>query len=128
MDYYFGKTLAMSFDAALEKVTEALGAQGFGILTSIDMKATLHKKIGAELRPYTILGACHPPSAFKAVSIERNIGLLMPCNVVVQESGENMVEVAAVNPLVSMQAVRNDALVEVATEVSAKLQAAIATL
>ena len=125
MEYYFSKTIAESFDNAIEKVTEALKAEGFGILTEIDIKATLKKKLDIDFYNYKILGACNPPFAYKALLAEDKIGTLLPCNVIVQEKVIGQVEVSAVDPAASMQAVENEALSDIATEIRAKLKKVI---
>ena len=125
MEYYFSKTIAGSFDNAIEKVTEALKAEGFGILTEIDIKATLKKKLDIDFYNYKILGACNPPFAYKALLAEDKIGTMLPCNVIVQEKVTGQVEVSAVDPAASMQAVENDALSDIATEIRARLQKVI---
>jgi uncharacterized protein (DUF302 family) len=128
MTYYFSKVLAKSFDEVITEVTEALKAEGFGVLTEIDVKATLKKKLGVDFRNYRILGACNPPFAHKALTVEDKIGLMLPCNVIVQEIGENMVEVAAIDPIASMQAVDNPGLQDVGQAVSNKLERVIDSL
>ena len=128
MSYYFSKTLRMSFEEAIAKVTEALKKDGFGVLTEIDVKETLKKKLNVDFRKYKILGACNPPFAYKALQLEDKIGLMMPCNVIVQEFPGGKVEVAAVDPVASMAAVKNTKLGEVGKEVSAKLKAVIDNL
>ncbi len=125
MSYYFTKTLSLSFDAALARVTEELKKEGFGILTDIDVKATLKKKLDVEFRKYRILGACNPPFAYKALQAEDKIGTMLPCNVIVQEISDGQVEVTAIDPLASMQAVENPALKEIAAEISNKLKTVI---
>ena len=125
MSYYFSKELSASFDEAVEKVRAALAAEGFGVLTEIDVRATLKKKLDVDFRPYKILGACHPESAYSALQAEDKIGLMLPCNVVVQERAPGEVEVAAVDPVASMTAVDNAGLAEVADGVRAKLQSII---
>jgi len=125
MSYYFSKTFNVSFDEAVEKVRAALAAEGFGVLTEIDVRATLKKKLGVDFRAYKILGACHPESAYRALQLEDKIGLMLPCNVVVQERAPGEVEVAAVDPVASMAAVDNAALAEVAGGVRAKLESVI---
>lgn len=128
MKYYFEKALSnIDFDAAIERVTEALKAEGFGILTEIDVKATMKKKLDEDFRPYMILGACNPPYAFKALQAEDRIGAMLPCNVIVQQKGEK-IEVAAVDPRASMQAIENQDLGEIALEIQAKLQRVIDNL
>ena len=128
MSYYFAKRLDMPFNDAIERVSAALAEEGFGVLTEIDVKATLKKKIDVDFRPYTILGACNPGFAHKALQAEDKIGAMLPCNVIVQALEEGGVEVAAVDPIASMAAVKNDALGEIATEVQNKLKAVIDTL
>jgi uncharacterized protein (DUF302 family) len=128
MSYYFAKTLEASFDEAIEKVTAALQANGFGVLTEIDVKATLKKKIDIDFQPYTILGACNPPFAHKALQAENKIGTMLPCNVIVQDIGGGKIEVAAVDPAASMQAIDNPALGEIAGEVRSMLQSIVESL
>lgn len=121
MSYHNSKIVAYSFDEAISKVTEELKKEGFGILTEIDVKETLKKKLDVDFRKYKILGACNPPSAYKALQAEETLGVLLPCNVVVQEKEGGKVQVSFVNPMESMQAVKNPALEEIAAEVSSKL-------
>ena len=125
MSYYFTKTLNLSFDKAIAEVTEELKKEGFGILTDIDVKATLKKKLDVEFRNYRILGACNPPFAYKALQAEDKIGTMLPCNVIVQELSDGKVEVTAIDPLASMQAVENPALKAIAAEISNKLKKVI---
>ena len=122
MSYHFSKRLDVPFDQALSRVTEALKREGFGILTDIDVKATMKAKLGEEFRPYRILGACSPPLAYRALQLEDKIGTMLPCNVIVQEHADGTVEVSAVDPVASMQAIENPGLAEVAKEVQAKLR------
>jgi len=128
MEYYFSKSIAGSFDNAIQKVTEALKAEGFGILTEVDIKATLKKKLGVDFYNYKILGACNPPFAYKALLAEDKIGTMLPCNVIVQEKVAGQVEVTAVDPVASMQAIDNKDLAYIATEIRARLQKAITAL
>ena len=128
MSYYFSRTLEASFDDAIACTTQALKAEGFGVLTDIDVKATLKSKLGEDFRNYRILGACNPPYAHKALQLEDLIGTMLPCNVIVQEIAPGSVEVAAVDPIASMQAVENPALGDVAFEVQAKLRRVIESL
>jgi uncharacterized protein (DUF302 family) len=128
MKYYFSKTIAESFDNAIQKVTEALKAEGFGILTEIDIKATLKKKLDVDFYNYKILGACNPPFAYKALLAEDKIGVMLPCNVIVQEKVAGQVEVSAVDPAASMQAIENEELADIATEIRARLQKVIEQL
>ncbi len=122
MVYYFHKTLNMGFNEAIEKISEELKKEGFGILTEIDVKETLKMKLDVDFRRYKILGACNPPFAYKALQMEGRIGLMLPCNVIVQEVPEGGIEVSAIDPEASMQAIENRALLEVAREVKEKLK------
>ena len=122
MSYYFSKTFEIQFDEAVEKVTAELKREGFGVLTDIDVKKTLNEKLGVEFRKYRILGACNPSYAHKALLTEDKIGTMLPCNVIVQEHTDGWVEVAAIDPVASMQAVGNPALEPVGAEVRAKLK------
>lgn len=128
MSYYFNTTLDTSFDEAIDKVTEELKKEGFGILTEIDVKATLKKKLDIDFRPYRILGACNPPFAHKALEAEDKIGTMLPCNVIVQETAQGGIEVAAVDPVASMGAVDNSGLEPIAQEIREKLKRVIAAL
>ncbi|MCB2196704.1 MAG: DUF302 domain-containing protein [Bacteroidetes bacterium] len=125
MKYYIEKTAKYSFDQAIEKITEALKKEGFGVLSEIDMHDKLKEKLDVNFRKYKILGACNPPSAYKALQLENKIGILLPCNVIVQELGPNNVEVAVVNPVVSMQVVENEELEDLAVEIKNKLEMAL---
>lgn len=125
MSYYFSKILKVPFDQAVEQVTAALKQEGFGILTDIDVQATLKKKLDVDFRKYRILGACNPPFAYQALQKEDKVGTMLPCNVIVQENPDGAVEVAAIDPIASMQAVNNPDLGKVAGEVQAKLKSAI---
>lgn len=122
MEYYFSKTITGSFDSAIQKVTEALKAGGFGILTEIDLKATLKKKLDVDFYNYKILGACNPPFAYKALLAEDKIGTMLPCNVIVQEKVVGQVEVSAVDPVASMQAIENKELAGIAADIRNRLQ------
>jgi uncharacterized protein (DUF302 family) len=128
MSYYFTKELNISFDAAIAKVTEELKKEGFGILTDIDVKATLKKKLDVDFRPYRILGACNPPFAFQALQTEDKIGTMLPCNVVVQEKTPGKVEVTSIDPVASMAAVNNPSLRTVGEQVREKLKRVIDNL
>lgn len=128
MSYHVSKTLHVPFGEALEKVTAALKEEGFGVLSEIDIKATLKKKLNEDFRNYQILGACNPPLAFQALQAEPHIGLMLPCNVIVQEHENGDVEVSAVDPVASMQAVKNDKLGEVADKVRGLLKKVINSL
>jgi uncharacterized protein (DUF302 family) len=125
MKYYHEKTLKdASFEKAIQKVTDALKEEGFGILTEIDVKETLKEKLDEDFRPYKILGACNPPFAHKALLAEDKIGAMLPCNVIVQQVDDG-VEVAAVDPVASMQAVGNKDLVKIAEEIRSKLKSVV---
>lgn len=128
MSYYFSKTLDVGFDEAIKRATEALKAQGFGVLTEIDVSQTLKTKIGVDFRPYRILGACNPKLAHEALTAEDKIGLMLPCNVIVQDAGVGKTEVAAIDPVASMMAIENPRLREAATHVRDLLRQAIAAL
>lgn len=128
MNYYFSKISDLPFESAIEKVTEELKKEGFGILTEIDVKATLKKKLDVDFRNYKILGACNPPFAYEALKAERMIGTMLPCNVIVQEADGGKTEVAAIDPLASMQAVPNSNLGKTAIEVQRKLKKVIESI
>jgi uncharacterized protein (DUF302 family) len=125
MEYYFSRTISTSFDEAIKLVTETLKTEGFGIISEIRMHEKLKEKLGVDFKKYTILGACNPSYAYKALQTEDKIGTMLPCNVVVQELSENHIEVAAVNPIASMMSVQNPELEGIAKEVTDKLQAVI---
>jgi uncharacterized protein (DUF302 family) len=128
VDYYFAKTVSLPFDQAIAKVTDALKARGFGVLTTIDVKETMKKKLDVDFRPYTILGACNPPFAHKALQAEDKIGTMLPCNVIVQEIRPGSVEIAAIDPVASMQAVKNPNLAEIAGTVRQLLKETVESL
>ncbi|MBW7869095.1 MAG: DUF302 domain-containing protein [Brumimicrobium sp.] len=128
MSYYFSKTISGDFDTAVEKVTEKLKENGFGVLTEIDMQTTLKKKLDVDIRKYKILGACNPPFAYKAFQSEEHIGLMLPCNVLVQENDKDEIVVSAIDPVASMMAIKNDELGTVANEVREKLKTTIENL
>jgi uncharacterized protein (DUF302 family) len=128
MSYYLSKTLETPFESAVEKVTEALKNEGFGVLTEIDMQATMKKKLDVDIQKYRILGACNPPLAYQAIQAEDKIGLMLPCNVIVQEAAGGGTEVAAIDPVASMQAVNNPKLAEVGEQVRDKLKRVIDSL
>jgi uncharacterized protein (DUF302 family) len=125
MKYYFSKTIHESFDNAIQKVSEALKAEGFGILTEIDIKATLKNKLDVDFYNYKILGACNPPFAYKALLAEDKIGTMLPCNVIVQEKVAGQVEVSAIDPSASMLSIENKDLQAIATEIGTKLKKVI---
>lgn len=129
MQYYFNKTISeKNFEAAVAQVTSSLKEQGFGVLTEIDVSATLKKKIDVDFKPYTILGACHPHYAHQALLKEDKIGVFLPCNVIVEKHKNGEIEVSAVDPIASMMSVENDSLGEVANEIQEKLRAVISDL
>jgi uncharacterized protein (DUF302 family) len=124
MEYGFSKTVNLSFEQTIEKITEELKKEGFGILTEIDVKETLKKKLDVDFRKYKILGACNPPIAYKALELEENIGLLLPCNVIVYEK-DNKCVVSIFNPLVMTELIDKKELAAIAEEVKQKLQNAL---
>jgi len=128
MSYYFNKTVNLPFDEAITRVTDELKKEGFGVLTEIDVKATLKKKLDVDFRNYRILGACNPPFAHQALLAEDKIGTMLPCNVIVQELAPGVVEVAAIDPIASMSAVENPGLAEIGMQVRAKLQKVVESL
>ncbi|MFN2291125.1 MAG: DUF302 domain-containing protein [Anaerolineae bacterium] len=128
MSYYFSKILQMPFEEAIEHVTAELKKDGFGVLTEIDVKSTLKKKMDVDFRNYRILGACNPPFAHRALMAEDKIGTMLPCNVIVQETAAGTVEVSAVDPIASMQAIENPSLGEIAQQVQAKLRQVVERL
>jgi uncharacterized protein (DUF302 family) len=127
MSYYFAKTLRLPFAEAVQRVTDELAAAGFGVLTEIDVQKTLEVKLGVEFPPYRILGACNPQLAHRALQAEDKIGTMLPCNVILQQTDEG-VEVAAVDPAASMQAVDNPDLADIAQQVRGLLQGVIEKL
>ena len=128
MGYYFGALIESTFEGAIDKVTDELKKEGFGIITEIDVKKTLKEKMDVEFRKYRILGACNPSYAYKALLAENKIGAMLPCNVVVQEKENGVVEVSVVDPVASMLAVKNDVLQEIARTIQGKLQKVIENL
>lgn len=127
MAYFFSKTLDIPFTQAIDKTTAALKEHGFGVLTRIDVQSTLKEKIGADFRPYVILGACNPKMAHQALQAEDKIGTMLPCNVIVQQL-DGKTEVAAVDPVASMQAVQNDRLASIAAKVREELKAVVQSI
>lgn len=125
MSYYYAKTVDLPFDKAVDRVTESLKAEGFGILSDVDVKDTLKKKLDVDVPAYRILGACNPSFAYQALQAEDKIGTMLPCNVIVQERGPNRTEISAVDPVASMQAVDNAALAPIAREVRERLARAV---
>jgi uncharacterized protein (DUF302 family) len=128
MSYHFSKTLNVPFYEAITRVTEALKKEGFGVLTDIDVAATLKAKLGEDFRPYRILGACNPGLAHRALQLEDKIGTMLPCNVIVQQHANGDVEVSAVDPAASMQAIENPGLAELAKDVRDRLKRVVGSL
>ena len=128
MRYYFNKTLNTSFEEAVARVVTELKKQGFGVLTEIDVSEALKKKLDVDFKKYRILGACNPSFAYQALQLEDKIGTMLPCNVIVQEISAGVVEVAAIDPVASMQAIDNPKLRSVAEQVQAMLKKVIETL
>jgi uncharacterized protein (DUF302 family) len=122
MTYYLGKILRMPFEEAVARTTDALKKEGFGIITQIDVKETLKVKLGVDFPPYRILGACNPALAYEALKLENKVGTMLPCNVVVRDAGGGTIEITAIDPVASMQAIDNPELKRAAEKVRAKLQ------
>ena len=125
MSYYFSKTLQVGFDEAIRRTTEALKYKGFGIITEIDVKKTFKEKLGVDFRNYRILGACNPKLAYEALQVEDKVGTMLPCNVVVHEIGQDRTEIAAIDPVASMQAIDNPRLKQSAERVQILLRQVI---
>jgi uncharacterized protein (DUF302 family) len=128
MEYYFSKVLRISFDQAIQKTTEALKTEGFGVISDIDIQAKLQEKLGVNFKKYRILGACNPAFAYKSLQAEEKIGTMLPCNVIVVDHENGEVEVSAINPIASMMAVRNPVLEPIAKEVTEMLMKVIGSL
>jgi uncharacterized protein (DUF302 family) len=128
MAYYLSKILALSFDAAVARTMDALQQEGFGVITDIDIRETLKKKIGVDFPSYRILGACNPALAYEALKLENKVGTMLPCNVVVRDAGNGQTEVAAVDPVASMEAIDNQELKRAAEQVRVKLEKVVARL
>lgn len=128
MQYYIAKTVSGGFSATVELVIESLKAEGFGVLTEIDVKATMKKKLDIDFRDYRILGACNPPLAHQALTADDKIGTMLPCNVIVQDLGGGKIEVAAINSAISMEQVGNPTLKAIAESVTGKLKRVIAAI
>jgi uncharacterized protein (DUF302 family) len=128
MSYYLGRMLSLSFDAAVARTMDALKEEGFGVISDIDIKETLKKKIGVDYPSYRILGACNPALAYEALKLENKVGTMLPCNVVVRDAGNGQTEVAAIDPVASMQAIDNRELKRAAEQVRAKLEKVVAQL
>jgi uncharacterized protein (DUF302 family) len=125
MSYYLSRTVGAGFDEVVQRVTAALKEEGFGVLTDIDIQATLKAKLGANMPPYRILGACNPSFAHQALQVEDKLGVLLPCNVIVRDAGGGQVEIAAIDPVASMERAGNPKLVSVAEEVRVRLGRAV---
>ncbi len=128
MSYYIAKTVDQPFDAVMAELAARLKAQGFGVLTDIDVQSTLKSKIGAEIGKYRILGACNPRFAHEALKIEDKLGVLLPCNVIVRETPDRKVEVASVDPVAAMERTGNSALRSTAEEVRRLLSMVVSQL
>ena len=128
MDYYYTTKYSGNFEDAVTKVKALLKNEGFGVLTEIDIKKTLKEKLNVDFKKYMILGACNPPFAHKALLAEDKIGTMLPCNIIVQEQSPNTIEVSSINPMTSMQSLKNDALMDIAKEVSNRLETVINNL
>jgi uncharacterized protein (DUF302 family) len=128
MSYYISRTIESGFDGAVARVVDALKREGFGVLTDIDVASTMKQKLGVAFRPYRILGACNPALAHKALSAEDKVGVMLPCNVIVQETGAGKIEVAAIDPRAAMERVGNPALADLAREVADKLARVVSTI
>jgi uncharacterized protein (DUF302 family) len=128
MSYYFSTTIKGNFEDIVQKTTEALKKEDFGVLTDIDVTSTLKTKLDVDFKKYRILGACNPPFAFKALQAEDKIGTMLPCNVIVQEIADGEIEVAAIDPIASMQAITNPDLKGIAVQIQEKLKKVINNL
>jgi len=128
MDYYFSKTLSFSFDESVQRTTDSLKSEGFGIISEINIHEKLHEKLGIDFKKYRILGACNPGYAYKALMIEEKIGTMLPCNVIVIDQGNGKTEVSAINPVASMMAIQNNDLESIALEITEKLKRVIESL
>ena len=128
MDYYYTTKYSGNFEDAVTKIKTLLKNEGFGVLTEIDIQKTLREKLNVDFKKYLILGACNPPFAHKALQAEDKIGTMLPCNIIVQEQSPNIIEVSSINPMTSMQSVKNDALMDIAKEVSNRLETVINNL
>jgi uncharacterized protein (DUF302 family) len=128
MSYYISKTIASGFKQAVNQVVESLKTEGFGVISEIDIRQKLKEKLDVDFRRYIILGACNPSKAFEALELEDKIGTMLPCNVIIQEIGENIIEVAAVDPAASMMAIQNQGLNGIAYEIRDKLERAVSSI
>jgi uncharacterized protein (DUF302 family) len=128
MNYYINKTIKAEFNQAVQLVTDGLKAEGFGVLSEIDIQQKLKEKLDVNFRKYKILGACHPLSAYKSLQQEDKIGTLLPCNVILQELDDNQIEVAVVDAVASMMAVKNKQISAVAKDIRERLERVITSL
>ncbi len=128
MSYYLGRMIPLPFDAVVARTIDALKGEGFGVITDIDIRETLKKKIGVDFPSYRILGACNPALAYEALKFENKVGTMLPCNVVIRDAGNGQTEVAAVDPVASMQAINNPELKRAAEQVRAKLEKVVEQL
>ncbi|HEY1023014.1 MAG TPA: DUF302 domain-containing protein [Flavisolibacter sp.] len=128
MTYHFSKTIQADYEQAIAALTKALQAEGFGVISTIDLKEKFKEKLEVDFRQYTILGACNPKLAYEAIQLEPHIGVMLPCNILVQEKDSNSIEITAINPMETMQAVQNEKLSTLAADVSRKLHNVINTL
>ena len=128
MSYYLSRILLLPFDAAVVRATDVLKEEGFGVITDIDIRETLKRKLGVDFPNYRILGACNPALAYEALQLENKVGTMLPCNVVVRDAGNGQTEVAAVDPVASMQAIDNQELKRAAEQVRVKLEGVVARL
>jgi uncharacterized protein (DUF302 family) len=128
MSYYFSKVLDTDFQTAIDRTVAGLKVKGFGIITEIDLKTTFQNKLGKDIRPYRILGACNPNYAYEAIQVENKVATMLPCNVIVQELEDGKIEVAAINPVESMAAIRNDRLKDLAGNVEGLLKEVVENL
>ena len=128
MEYYFSTTVSEAFEDAIVKTTEALKTEGFGVIADINIQGKIKEKLGVDFKKYRILGACNPPSAYKALQVEDKIGTMLPCNVVVIEKENGTTEIAAINPVASMMAIENPKLAPLAQEITDKLKRVISLL
>lgn len=125
MPYYINRTIKLDFDAAVQRTIDALGTEGFGVLTDIDVQATLKKKLGADTSKYRILGACNPGLAHQGLQAEDKLGVMLPCNVIVRDAGHGQTEIASVDPAVAMERIGNPKLAPIASQVREKLKRAL---
>ena len=128
MNYYFNTLLHTNFETALTRVTNALETEGFGVVTKLDLQEKFKEKLGVDFKKYTILGACNPAYAYKALQAEEKVGTMLPCNIIVIDKEDGTVEIAAINPIASMMAIKNPELEGLANKVTEKIQRVIESL